>query len=88
MRNMIAGFDVVSTWAPAIDVLVMLHWFSAPQYTRTKANWDDVDFGLVDLTAKYTEYSRISPWVLDGGSHDKWAPSPDFEIFMADGAPG
>jgi hypothetical protein len=30
----------------------------------------------------------MSPWVDGGGSHDKCAPSGDFEILMADGAPG
>lgn len=40
------------------------------------------------FTAKYTEYSRMSPSVLGGASHDKCAPSVDFEILMADGAPG
>lgn len=41
-----------------------------------------------DFTAKYTEYSKISPCIDGGGSHDKCAPSGDFEIFIADGAPG
>lgn len=41
-----------------------------------------------DLIAKYTEYSNISPGRAGGGSHDKCAPSGDFDILMADGAPG
>jgi hypothetical protein len=30
----------------------------------------------------------MSPVDVEGGSHDKWAPSGDFEILMAEGAPG
>ena len=40
------------------------------------------------LTAKYTEYSMISPVEVEGGSHDKWAPSGLLEILIAEGAPG
>lgn len=40
------------------------------------------------LTARQTEYSMIFPDVLGGGSQDRWAPSADLEIFIADGAPG
>lgn len=39
-------------------------------------------------TARYTEYSMISPVVLGGGSHDKCAPSIDLDILIAEGAPG
>lgn len=40
-------------------------------------------------TAKYTEYSKISPWFELGGSHERCAAaSADFAIFIADGAPG
>ncbi len=46
-------------------------------------------FAEVCFTAKYTEYSKMSPKVLLlGGSHEIKAPSKAFEIFMADGAPG
>lgn len=40
------------------------------------------------LTARQTEYSIILPEEEDGGSQDKWAPSADLDILMADGAPG
>ena len=40
------------------------------------------------FTAKYTEYSKITPLVLAGGSHDMDAPSVVLLIFIADGAPG
>ena len=30
----------------------------------------------------------MSPVEVEGGSHEMWAPSPAFEILMADGAPG
>lgn len=39
-------------------------------------------------TARYTEYSNISPCAALGGSQDKCAPSVDLAILMADGAPG
>lgn len=39
-------------------------------------------------TARHTEYSKILPEDEEGGSHERWAPSTDLEIFMADGAPG
>ena len=30
----------------------------------------------------------MSPVEVEGGSHERWAPSPDFEILIAEGAPG
>ena len=39
-------------------------------------------------TARYTEYSIISPGVLGGGSHEKCAPLVDFDILIAEGASG
>ena len=30
----------------------------------------------------------MSPVLVEGGSQLKWAPSVDFEILMAEGAPG
>ena len=35
-----------------------------------------------------TEYSIMSPVEVEGGSHERWAPSPDLEILIAEGAPG
>lgn len=42
----------------------------------------------INFYDELTEYSVISPDTLLGGSHDKWAPSLDFEILIPDGAPG
>lgn len=44
--------------------------------------------GVVDRTARYTEYSNMPSAATCGGSHDRCAPSTDFDILMADGAPG
>ena len=33
-------------------------------------------------------YSTMSPVLVLGGSQLRWAPSVDFEILIADGAPG
>ena len=30
----------------------------------------------------------MSPVEVEGGSHERWAPSPDLEILIAEGAPG
>ena len=38
--------------------------------------------------ARYTEYSMMSPAALWGGSQERWAPSWDLLILMAEGAPG
>ena len=36
----------------------------------------------------HTEYSMMSPVDVEGGSHERCAPSPDLEILIAEGAPG
>ena len=30
---------------------------------------------VADLTARYTEYSTMSPVEVEGGSQERWAPS-------------
>ena len=41
-----------------------------------------------ELGENHTEYSIMSPVEVEGGSHERWAPSPDLEILIAEGAPG
>ena len=43
---------------------------------------------MADLTARYTLYSTMSPVEVEGGSQERWAPSADLLILIADGAPG
>ena len=43
---------------------------------------------LSEPVGSLTEYSIMSPVEVEGGSHERWAPSPDLEILIAEGAPG
>ncbi len=95
--NMIAGLVLVSMCAADRLELGTTHWALGPQKTRMKASWLGEELTVLVspweevvalLTARYTEYSTMSPVEVDGGSHERWAPSPDLDTLMADGAPG
>jgi len=97
--NMIAGLVDVSMCAACRLEAGTMHCALLPQKTRTKASWlgeeDTVLVGpagpevvAADFTARYTEYSMMSPVENEGGSQLRCAPPSALEILMAEGAPG